>query len=34
MKLFLLLVSFLAAANAVSIFNLVKEEWNAFKVRF
>lgn len=32
MKILILLVAFVAAANAVSLYELVKEEWNAFKV--
>lgn len=33
MKVLVLLIVFVAAANAVSIFELVKEEWNAFKLQ-
>lgn len=33
MKILFLLVAFVAAANAVSIFELVKEEWNAYKLQ-
>jgi hypothetical protein len=32
MKVLLVLAALLAAANAVSFFDLVKEEWNSFKV--
>lgn len=32
-KLLIVLFGLVAAANAVSFFDLVKEEWNAFKVR-
>lgn len=33
MKILILIVAFVAAANAVSIFELVKEEWQAFKLQ-
>ncbi|XP_001655999.2 cathepsin L [Aedes aegypti] len=33
MKILILLVAFVAAANAVSLYELVKEEWNAFKLQ-
>lgn len=33
MKILVLLVAFVAAANAVSLYELVKEEWNAFKLQ-
>ena len=33
MKFLILILGFVAAANAISIFELVKEEWTAFKVR-
>lgn len=32
-KLLVVLFGLVAAANAVSFFDLVKEEWHAFKVR-
>ncbi|EAT45919.1 AAEL002833-PA [Aedes aegypti] len=33
MKILILLMAFVAAANAVSLYELVKEEWNAFKLQ-
>lgn len=33
MKFLILIVAFVAAANAISIFDLVKEEWTAFKLQ-
>lgn len=32
-KLFVVFVGLIVAANAVSFFDVVKEEWHAFKVR-
>lgn len=32
-KLLIVLVGMIAAANAVSFFDLVKEEWHVFKVK-
>lgn len=32
MKAAVIVLSLLAVANAVSIFEVIKEEWNAFKV--
>lgn len=33
MKVLVLILAFVAAANALSFFDVIKEEWHAFKVR-